>query len=218
MADGPTPQRIEPDKPIESFNLHSKNIQLNEKQQKLSSKYSNLRSIFSSDPNITIENLAKELGVSTGTAHAVKKEWFAEQPAPRPVDQIRDLIPKMPKGKTLTAKEAQDLAEPFLSALENDFHTLDTYLWSRQKLAGKDTDEQPVWSDLDEEECQALTAILLKWGQKNAGVATVVRSVVDMSDYVVVGTIFVPRIKRTVEIMRETRIPRQRRGQNANQA
>ena len=124
----------------------------------------------------------------------------------------------MPKGKTLSAKEAQDLAEPFLSALENDFHTMDVYLWSRQKLAGKDTDDQPVWSDLDEEECQALTSILLKWGQKNAAAATIVRSVVDMSDYVVVGSIFLPRINQTVKIMRETHVPRQRRGQHENSA
>lgn len=122
-------------------------------------------------------------------------------------------VPTIRKGNTLSAKEVAELNEPFIHALESDFQAIDTYLWSRQKSAGIDTHEQPVWSDLDTEEIEALTRIMLKWGQHNETAATVVRGVIDASDYVEVGTLFIPRITQTVKIMRETHKPRVKRGQ-----
>ncbi len=122
--------------------------------------------------------------------------------------------PFLRKGNVLSTTEARDLAEPLISSLENDFQAIDTYLWGRLKNTGTDTHDQPIWSDLDQEEIEKLTSLMLKWGQHNDTAATIVRSVIDLSDYVAVGTIFVPRIKRTVDIMRETRKPRAKRGQN----
>jgi hypothetical protein len=122
------------------------------------------------------------------------------------------------KGNTLSAKEVAELNEPFINAMESNFNALDTYLWSRQKAVGIDTHEQPIWTDIDAEELEALTRIMLRWGQHNETAATVVRGVIDASDYVAVGTVFVPRIKRTVEIMRETRKPRAKRGQVQNES
>jgi hypothetical protein len=127
-------------------------------------------------------------------------------------------IPLIRKGNVLSPKEVAELTEPFSHALESDFQALDTYLWSRQKSVGQDTHEQPVWTDVDTEELEALTRIMLRWGQHNETAATVVRGVIDASDYVEVGTVFVPRLKRTVDIMRETRKPRAKRGQVQNES
>lgn len=126
-------------------------------------------------------------------------------------------VPLIRKGNVLTATEARELSEPLIASLEDDFQALDSYLWSRQKSAGVDTNNQPVWSDLDTEEVTRLTGIMLKWGQHNETAATVVRTVVDASDYVAVGSIFIPRITRTFEIMRTTHKPRPKRGQAPNE-
>lgn len=126
-------------------------------------------------------------------------------------------LPLIRKGNVLSASEARELAEPLIASLEDDFHALDSYLWSRQKGVGIDTNNQPVWTDLDTEEITRLTGIMLKWGQHNETAATVVRTVVDASDYVAVGSVFIPRIKRTVDIMRETHKPRPKRGQVQNE-
>lgn len=127
-------------------------------------------------------------------------------------------VPLVRKGNVLSSKEVAELNEPFISALESDFQALDTYLWSRQKAVGQDTHEQPVWTDLDTEEIEALTRIMLKWGQHNETAATVVRGVIDASDYVKVGTVLIPRVTRTVQIMRETRKPRVKRGQQQHES
>lgn len=127
-------------------------------------------------------------------------------------------VPIIRKGNVLSSKEVAELNEPFIHALESDFQAIDTYLWSRQKSVGQDSHEQPVWSDLDTEEIEALTRIMLKWGQHNETAATVVRGVIDASDYVEVGTIFIPRITHTVQIMRETHKPRVKRGQVQNES
>ncbi len=116
-------------------------------------------------------------------------------------------------GKLMSKQEAEEIQEPLQEAFKGNFHDLDRYLWERQKAVGIDSNEQPVWGDLDTEENEALAKVLLRWSQRNAAVATTTRAIVESRDYIQVGTIFAPRIKRTVAIMRETRKPIKRRGQ-----
>ena len=120
-------------------------------------------------------------------------------------------LPKITQGKKLSVGEAKELTEPFMAAMTDNFRYLDTYLWSRQEKAGKSTHERPVWSDLDTEEVEALTRVMMRFGQHNAAAAATVRGVVEGQDYLTVGAIMVPRIGETVRIMRETSMPKQPR-------
>jgi hypothetical protein len=120
-------------------------------------------------------------------------------------------IPFIPQGKKLSATEANTLNDPFIVAMTGNFEDLDTYLWTRQAKAGKSTGEQPIWTNLDEEELAAMTRVMMRWGQHNEIVAAGVRGVIESRDYIVVGTLFVPRVQKTVEIVRDTRLPKQPR-------
>ncbi len=123
----------------------------------------------------------------------------AEKPAPKPL---------LPQGKKLSATEANALTSPFAESMEDYFKYMDQFLWSRQERAGKSSGEQPVWTNLDYEEIAALTRVMMRFGQHNAAAAAVVRGAIEARDYIDVGMIFVPRVQKTVEIMRETAQPR----------
>lgn len=116
-------------------------------------------------------------------------------------------------GEKLSQKEADEMKTSLLEALGDHFDSLDKYLWNRQKSAGKESHDQPIWSDLDQEEIEKLTKLMIRWGRHNATAAAVARATVDSADYVACATIFAPRIHQTVKIMRETRIPRKKRGE-----
>ncbi len=123
----------------------------------------------------------------------------AEKPAPKPL---------LPQGKKLSATEANALTSPFAESMEDYFKYMDQFLWSRQERAGKSSGEQPVWTNLDDEEIAALTRVMMRFGQHNAAAAAVVRGAIEARDYIDVGMIFVPRVQKTVDIMRETAQPR----------
>ena len=57
---------------------------------------------------------------------------------------------------------------------------------------------------MDDDETEALATILLKQAQRRPAAAAVVRGMVDLNDYIVVGALFVPRIQATVRALRET--------------
>jgi hypothetical protein len=116
--------------------------------------------------------------------------------------------PLLPQGRKLSATEANALTSPFAESMEDYFKYMDQYLWNRQEKAGKPTGEQPVWTNLDEEEIQALTRVMMRFGQHNEAAAAMVRGAIEMRDYVDVGMIFVPRVQKTVDIIRETRVPK----------
>jgi hypothetical protein len=203
---------MEPDAPAESFGF---DVRQEQTPVSLSSKYPESNDILSENPAISVRKLAAKLGVSNDTAHRIKKEYQETHQAPEPaVAPVK--LPTLPNinlgGRLLSKSEVAEMQETFTAALESDFQALDQYLWHRQMVVGIDTQEQPIWSDLDSEEVEKLTKIMLKWGQRNATAATVVRGVVDSSDYVAVASVFIPRVKSTVDIMRKTRRPRARRG------
>ncbi len=116
--------------------------------------------------------------------------------------------PLLPQGRKLSATEANALTNPFAESMEDYFKYMDQYLWNRQEHAGKSSGEQPVWTNLDDEEIAALTRVMMRFGQHNAAAAAVVRGAIEARDYIDVGMIFVPRVQKTVEIMRETAQPR----------
>lgn len=224
IADEPIPIRSENpitfDRQEPTFKDPTENpVQLNSTQLQLSSKYPRLRSIFEQNSDITIEQLARELKVSNGTAHKVKKQWFENRPEtakPRAKEISENIGSFFKGGSILSKREAEERAESFVSALENDFQALDQYLWYRQKTVGIETNNQPIWSDLDSEEIEKISGIMLRWGQRNAAAAAAVRGVSESGDYIAVASIFVPRVRNTVDIVRKTRKPRPKRGQRAN--
>lgn len=121
--------------------------------------------------------------------------------------------PAAPKKnrKTITDKEAGEKQDALISALESHFLSLDEYLWGRLKEAGKDSHEQPVWSDADQEELEAVAKTLVKWGKKNETAAVIVDGIIDSADIVRAVTVLGPRLKTTGKILRETQKPRARR-------
>lgn len=120
-----------------------------------------------------------------------------------------------PTGQRLSKEEVKSLHDPLVSALTDEFEMLDKLLWGY----GGDTTQQPIWSDISDNEMEAFVSAFLGLGQKSGTVATMARSAVDISDYVVVGAMLAPRVKKTVSIMRQHRVNRpSRKGrlQNAN--
>lgn len=102
---------------------------------------------------------------------------------------------------TLSKQEAKDLQEPLRAALTDELEILDKMIW---KLVGDEL-EQPIWSDISDKEMSTLTDMLLKLGQKSPTVATVSRVAVDGSDYIIAGTVVLPRMKQTVDVIRQAR-------------
>lgn len=206
--DGPVPTRtLEPDSPQATF----------QKDETLLAKYPSAASILTLNPTISSRTLGKELGISHDTANKIKKEWEETRYKPTGPGTQTEKVPFFGKGKTLTKAEIDEYSESLPSALEDIFQATDDWLWKRQIAAGKDSDEQPVWTNLDDKEMTRLTKVLLKWGQKTSVGAGAVRGVVESSDYIAVGSMLAPRFMQTVDIYRETRRPRQRRGSYATQ-
>lgn len=165
---------------------------------------------MAADPHISARALGKKLGVSHEKANQLKREWQESHPPAVASTSGKEEVYRG-KSKTLSKTEVEELYEPFIEALESDFEAIDKWLWMRQKAVGIDTGETPIWSDFDEQEAAALTRIMFRWGQKNEIVAMGVRGIVDSGDYIKVGTMMAPRFKRTVEIYRETKKPRESR-------
>lgn len=113
-------------------------------------------------------------------------------------------------GKILSKAEAKELAEPLIAALKDEMEQADRLLW---KYTG-DPLEQPIWSDVTDKEMESLTNILLKIGQKSPVVATVARTAIDASDYIVAAGVIGPRFMKTVDVIRTVRKTKQRENPN----
>lgn len=175
--------------------------------------FDSIDTILSNTPDISDFKLGKALGCTKTEAKKRRAEWLAKSPLPEPVPEkaspsfIREM-------KTLSKTEAEAIFEPLLEAIEADFQAIDQWLWARQEAKGIDHHQEPVWSDFDEEESKKLGKLLVKWGQKNAVVATGVRGIVELGDYVAVGSMFAPRFRRTVQIYKATKKERKSRYAN----
>lgn len=203
VADGPIqPRFVTPEQP----NKQSK-------RDKILKKYPTVASIFMTTPDISAEQLAAKLGVTNVTASNIKKIWTEnknDEPIIKP-----NKSSFFSKGKVFSEKEAKEIAEPLIDAINSDCEYLDQFLQMRLRSVGRDN-EPPIWSDIDEDEVKALSHILTRWSMRSGVVANVTRGIVESADYIAVGAIFAPRINRTVKIMRETRLPRKKRGSHEN--
>lgn len=104
-------------------------------------------------------------------------------------------------GKVLSKAEAENLAEPLITAIADEMKLLDTAIW---KLTGDEL-KQPIWSDMTEKELETITNIALRLGQRSPVMATAVRTSIDGGDYINAGIIIGPRFQNTVSLIRETR-------------
>lgn len=91
--------------------------------------------------------------------------------------------------KVLTKQEATALEDPLRAVIPDMTGYLDELLWWQIK----DTTHAPIWSDLDSDEIEIITRLLLKQGQKNPVVAEGVRTMVDAADWIAAGMIVIPR-------------------------
>ena len=102
------------------------------------------------------------------------------------------------RGATLSAKEAEELYEPFRAAVKDWFKIADDGLWLRcPQIDGRD-----IWGNVDDDETESLANVMLKGGQRNPQMAALVRHIINWADYAVVVSMFGPRIQQTVEAMR----------------
>ncbi len=173
-------------------------------KETLLTKYPSALGILATNPKISARELGKQIGIGHDTANRIKREWEQARPTANKEEE-----PKFfGKGKTLSKEEVDDYTDSLPAALEDYFQAIDDWLWKRQIAAGKDSNEQPVWTNFDEKEVARLTKFALKQGQRSAIGAGVVRGVVESSDFVAVGSMFSDRFMQTVKIYRETKRPR----------
>lgn len=220
---------MEPNKPNATFELSEQTVRSDDKNANLRTKYPQANKILSEQPGITVRALAEQLGVATSTAQDIKKAWEEVRPAPKvekpaepgALDAIKTNVSALlPRSGILTNKEADDLKETLPAALFDDFRYLDEYLWSRQEHADKnftEADKKPIWSDIDGDELESLTRIMLKAGKRSPAAAAMVRATVESRDYIATAVIVGPRVKKTFEIVRATHQAPVRRGHHATQ-
>lgn len=152
---------------------------------------------ISENPTASLRAIGEKLGFSKDKAKKLRDSWHAVNPV-----QPKQKTPPSPLSK----KELEEKKDILKSSLESDFQYLDEYLWSREDKAGISTDHMPIWTDMDDEELERVCTVLTRWSQKNKAVAVTVNAINDSADYVAVGMAFGPRIKRTVDKLKETRV------------
>ena len=231
MPEGPQLERkLEPNKPNATFESSEQPVRSEDKNSNLRSKYPQANKILSEQPQITVRALAEQLGVAASTAQDIKKAWEEVRPAakiekpaePGVLDALKTNVSSLlPRTGVLSNQEAEQFKDMLPAALEDDFRYLDEYLWSRQAHADKnftEADKKPIWSDVDDDELEALTRLMLKAGKRSPAAAAVVRATVESRDYIVTAAIVGPRVKKTFEIVRAThQAPIRRGGHHAAQ-
>lgn len=115
-------------------------------------------------------------------------------------EKVERYIPTS-SGNRLSDQEAAKLREPLKAALEDEFETLDKMLLG---YAGT-PNGQPIWADISDKEMDAFINAFLSLGKKSPTVATMARGATSLQDYIVGGTVLLPRIKKTGEIIRQAR-------------
>lgn len=121
------------------------------------------------------------------------------------VENVAGAIGSLVKeGSTLTQKETSILEEPLKEAIKDFARYGDEALWKRQD----NMNDQPIWSDMDDDELHLLVTYLLKSGQKSPMMAKVVRNTVSSHDYIALYMILAPRVVKTSTIIQRTHKPR----------
>jgi hypothetical protein len=203
ITDDPIPARkIEDDTPEFTFGADvslSKNAQTYKEDYRRSSRAGQKVYALIADPDQFVspdqfKNLPSRADLSTKDSPVQPKppkhQWFKE-------------------GKVLSLKEAEELYEPLIAALQSGFEYMDKGIW----LYAMSADEDPIWSDMADEEVAVLAQILIKRGQRNAETAAVVRTLVDSDIWIQVGAITVPRAVKTYKLLKGSPRPELRRKQ-----
>lgn len=162
------------------------------------------------------EPIPSRLPESLVTTQEDAKRGRGRPPTKKPDEQPRETpITRISKGfkegKVLTRKEADEIKEAFIDALRDDFKYLDEALW----WYSHDSSEPQIWGDLDDEEIEIIARVLLRRGERSPAAATLVRNVIDASDYVNVAVITVPRTIKTMQQLNK-RPPKQKKTKNEN--
>ncbi len=100
---------------------------------------------------------------------------------------------KSTSSGTLSAKEAEQLKEPFLAALADDMGYLDKGLW----WYSKDEMQPQIWSNMATKELEIVAGVLLRRAQRDAHTAQFVRNLVEMSENISILMIVGPRLMET---------------------
>ena len=118
-------------------------------------------------------------------------------------------LPFLKEQKVLSAREAEQLLEPLIAALQSDFEYIDQGIW----LYCMSEDKRPVWSDMDIDEVGVLATIMLKRGQHSPQAAQAVRALIDSDIYIQVAAITLPRAVTTYTMIKGSPRPAMRKKQ-----
>ena len=153
------------------------------------------------DPTQTIEPSYPRSESKRGPGRPSKKlKDFAEQPgereqenAPNRFAQIAQRLKQANPGfqKPLTEQEAKSFYEPLKDVLRDYSKYADQYLNYRIPETGQ------IWSNLDNDELDALTTALLGIGKRSGTVGEATRTIVHSTDYVTTVMILIPRLMQT---------------------
>lgn len=117
-------------------------------------------------------------------------------------ESIKERVTRiLPKSRTLTKQEVNELRDPLIAALTDEFQLLDKMLWQ----VADDELEQPIWSDMTDAEMEHFVTAMLNIGTRSGTVATIARTAVDTQDYIIAGALVAPRFQATVGLLREGR-------------
>ena len=98
----------------------------------------------------------------------------------------------------LTQREAEELSEPFTTALPDVGHYIDQAFW----LYNPAQDGHDIWGRMSRPEAEMIAEGLLSWGQHNTVVATGIRETVYLKKYAAIAAFVIPRAKETVQLVR----------------
>lgn len=130
-------------------------------------------------------------------------------------EKVTDFLPHY-TGNKLTAHEATTLQEPLSAALEDIFEQCDKFLFSYCGLPSVSDGTQPVWSDISDKEMKAFVKSWMALGQKSSMAAGVARGAVGLSDFIIGAAVLGPRIKKSGELIRQTRGNNKKGNKRAN--
>ena len=117
-------------------------------------------------------------------------------------DKLKEAGSAIPSGKKLSSKEVQELKDPLIGALKDEFEMFDNLLWNYE---GEQSIKQPIWSDMMDSDVEHLATALLNMGTRSGTAATIARGAVDLQDYIVAGALLAPRFQSTVGLVKEVR-------------
>lgn len=130
---------------------------------------------------------------------------------PKNAGKVPRKSPKFPKMDTWTVKEADEKKIRLGEVLSRHFEDIDELLWNRETAKFGSSNKQPVWTDLDEEDIGQIAEAGTRLAQRHGWVAEGMDLIIDSDCYISSTMLLWPRLKKTVEVVRKTYIPRKGR-------